>query len=70
MDIFRKRPDLKVILLRKHGLVAIGENLDHAFNMAFNAEVGLEAYYQALQIGKPEPITEEQLAEIRIAYTK
>jgi len=70
VDIFRKRPDLKVILLRKHGLVAIGENLDHAFNMAFNAEVGLEAYYQALQIGKPEPITEEQLAEIRIAYTK
>ncbi len=70
VEIFQKRSDLRVILLRKHGLVAIGTNLDHAFNMAFNAEVGFQAYYQALQVGKPEPITEEQLAEIRIAYSK
>jgi L-ribulose-5-phosphate 4-epimerase len=68
VEIFKERPELKVILLRKHGLVAIGANLDQAFDMAFNAEVGFQAYYQALQIGKPQPITEKQLNEIRFAY--
>lgn len=68
VEIFSNRPGLKVLLLRKHGLVAIGSSLDHAFDMAFNAEVGFRAYYQALQIGKPEPITAEQLAEIKAVY--
>ncbi len=68
VEIFKNRPQLKVILLRKHGLVAIGSDLDDAFGMAFNAEVGLQSYHQALALGKPEPITDEQLEEIRIAY--
>ncbi len=68
VEIFKNRPELKVILLRKHGLVAIGSDLDNAFNMAFNAEVGFQSYYQALQLGKPEPITDEQFEEIKIAY--
>ena len=68
VDIFKSRPGLRVILLRKHGLVAIGANLDQAFEMAFNAEVGFQAYHQALQIGQPEPITDEQFAEIKAAY--
>lgn len=68
VKIFKERPELKVLLLRKHGLVAIGSNLDHAFNMAFNAETGFRAYYQALQIGKPEPLTSQQFAEVKAAY--
>ena len=68
VEIFKDRPELKVILLRKHGLVAIGANLDHAFNMAFNAEVGFQSYYQALLLGKPEPITAEQVAEVKAVY--
>ena len=68
VEIFSKRPELKVILLRKHGLVSIGANLNHAFDMAFNAEVGFQTYYQALLIGKPEPITDQQLAEIKVSY--
>ncbi|MBL7164513.1 MAG: class II aldolase/adducin family protein [Anaerolineales bacterium] len=68
VEIFKDRPELKVILLRKHGLVAIGANLDHAFDMAFNAEVGFQSYYQALLLGKPEPITDEQFAEVKAAY--
>jgi L-ribulose-5-phosphate 4-epimerase len=35
VGIFKDRPELKVILLRKHGLVEIGANLDHAFDMAY-----------------------------------
>ncbi len=68
VEIFKSRAELKVILLRKHGLVAIGSNLDHAFDMAFNAEVGFQAYHQSLQLGTPEPITENQLSEIKVAY--
>ena len=68
VEIFSKRPELKVILLRKHGLVSIGGNLDHAFDMAFNAEVGFQSYYQALQLGQPEPITDSQFAEIKAVY--
>jgi L-ribulose-5-phosphate 4-epimerase len=71
VDLFRNRTSLKVILLRNHGLVAIGSDLEDTFDMAFNAEIGLQAYHQALQIGKPEPITLEQLVEIiAVYYTK
>jgi len=68
VEIFKERPELKVILLRKHGLVAVGADLDHAFKMAFNAELGFQSYYQALLLGKPEPITDKQLAEIKAVY--
>lgn len=68
VKIFKDRPELKVVLLRKHGMVAIGTSLDHAFEMAFNAEVGFQCYFQALQLGKPEPITDEQFAEIKAVY--
>ena len=68
VEIFKARPELKVVLLRKHGLVAVGANLDHAFDMAFNAEVGFQSYYQALLLRKPEPITDEQLAEVKAGY--
>ena len=69
VEFFTSRPKLKVILLRKHGLVAIGSNLNHAFDMAFNAEVGFQSYHQALLLGKPEAITNEELAEIKAAYS-
>lgn len=68
VKIFREHPELKVILLRKHGLVAVGANLEHAFDMAFDAEVGFQCYYQARLLGNPEPVTDEQLAEIRAVY--
>ena len=68
VGIFKDRPELKVILLRKHGLVAVGANLDRAFDMAFNAEVGFRSYYQALLLGKPDPLTAEQFAEVKAAY--
>lgn len=70
VEIFKSHPDLKVVLLRNHGLVSIGNDLDHAFAMAFNAEVGFQAYHQAIMVGKPQPLTEAQLAEIKTIYGK
>ena len=68
IDMFSARPELKACLLRNHGLVAVGSNLDHAFELAYDAEVGMQTYYQALQLGKPEFIDEDRANQIRIAY--
>jgi L-fuculose-phosphate aldolase len=68
VQIFKERPELKAILLYKHGLVAIGDSLDHAFEWAYDAEVGMRTYYQALQIGDPKPLTAEQIQEIKDVY--
>jgi L-ribulose-5-phosphate 4-epimerase len=69
VSIFKQSPTLKVCLLRNHGLIAIGTNLENAFELAYNAEVGMQTYYQALQIGKPNLITDEQQEEIRLVYS-
>ncbi len=68
VEIFRSRPELKICLLRNHGLVAIGEDLDNAFELAFDAEVGMQIYHQALQIGQPEIMTQAYADQIRVAY--
>jgi L-ribulose-5-phosphate 4-epimerase len=68
VELFQHRPGLRVVLLRNHGLVAIGRNLEHAFAMAYDAEVGFQAYHQALQVGRPVALTPGQLAEIKAAY--
>jgi ribulose-5-phosphate 4-epimerase/fuculose-1-phosphate aldolase len=66
--IFQSRPELKICLLRNHGLVAIGKNLENAFELAYDAEVGMQTYYQALQLGTPTLITEDQQEQIRQVY--
>jgi len=68
VDLFTQRPGLKVCLLRNHGLVAIGRNLEHAFEMAYDAEVGMQIYHQARLLGQPELIDEERADQIRRVY--
>ena len=68
VEIFRQRPELKAILLRNHGLVAIGGSLEQAFEMAYDAEVGFQTYHQALQVGQPVVLSEEQVEEIKARY--
>jgi len=68
VQVLRQRPGLKVFLLNKHGPVSVGDSLDSAFDMAFAAEVGMQAYHYALCIGKPQPLTPQQIEEIRQAY--
>jgi ribulose-5-phosphate 4-epimerase/fuculose-1-phosphate aldolase len=68
VDVFKKNPGLKICLLRNHGLVAIGPSLEKAYEFAFDAEVGMQTYYQALQLGKPGLITKESQEEIRTVY--
>lgn len=68
VDLFNSRPELSVILLRQHGLVAIANSLDQAYEKAYNAEIGLEVYYKARLLGNPGPFTQKQIAEIREVY--
>lgn len=68
VEIFQQRTGLKAILLRNHGLVAIGKSLEHAFEMAYDAEVGFQTYYQALQVGQPLVLNETQVMEIKTRY--
>jgi L-fuculose-phosphate aldolase len=69
VEVFRRRPELKVCLLRNHGLVAIGSDLPRALAVAIEAEVGLQSYHHALQAGKPEPLSAEQVEEVRRVYS-
>lgn len=68
VDTFRARPELKVMLLKNHGLVSIGQNLDQAFEFAFDAEIAAQVYYQALQIGQPIVLTPTQVQEVFDIY--
>jgi len=68
---FTKQPNLKGLLLKNHGMVTIGSNLDEAYQNAYNLETGAEIYHLALQTGKkPDPLTEKQIADIFMQYKK
>ncbi len=68
VTLFKQRPELKAVLLRNHGVVAIGENAEDSFDKAFKAEVAAQIYYQALQIGEPVIISQRQLQETIDTY--
>jgi len=66
---FKKRPELKGLLLQNHGQVAIGNDLNEAYQMAYNVEIGAEIYHDALQTGKaPLVLSAEQIADISRQY--
>ena len=70
-ECFESHPDLRVLLLRNHGLVAIGENLEQAFQNAYKCETGAQIYHIALQTGRtPMALSAEQIAEIHQRYQK
>lgn len=68
VELFSSRPELKVCLLRNHGLVALGRDLAQAFELAYDAEVGMQVYHQARLLGQPEEIDPGRAAEIRRVY--
>lgn len=70
-QIFSSRPTLKALLLRNHGLVSIGADLEQAYQMAYKCETGAQIYHLSLQTGKPPvPLSQEQIAEISATRRK
>lgn len=66
--LFNERPRLKCVLLRNHGLLTIGATLEQAYGYALEAEIGMQVYHQALQIGTPNLLSDAQIQEIRNRY--
>jgi L-ribulose-5-phosphate 4-epimerase len=65
---FLSREDLQVMLLRQHGLLAVGRDLEQAYTMAVNAETGMEVYYKTSLLGEAKSFTPEQIKEIQEVY--
>ena len=56
--------DRKACLLAKHGMIAIGSNLQQAMDIAIEVEGLCEQYWRALQISTPENLTFEEMDEV------
>ena len=68
---FIDRPRLKALLLKNHGMVAIGKNLSDAYQNAYKTETGAEIYHLSLQTGREvKSLTDEQIADIFNRYQK
>ncbi|MEM2178748.1 MAG: class II aldolase/adducin family protein [Candidatus Methanomethylicaceae archaeon] len=58
------------ILLRNHGVVAVGNSLDEAFHVAVIVEEAAKIYIYASLIGKPILIPNEEVKAIRDYYLR
>lgn len=52
-------------LLRNHGVVAVGQTLPEALEVAIVVEYVARIHYQAMNIGDPEPMAKSDLVELR-----
>lgn len=68
MEVFRAKPGLKALLLKNHGLLAIGQNVEAAWETAYNIETAAQIAYQAYAIGNPIELTMEQIEEVYKIY--
>jgi L-fuculose-phosphate aldolase len=51
-------------LLANHGMITIGRNLSHAFDLAVEVENLCEIYLNLLKIKQPELLTSEQMKDV------
>ena len=56
--------DRKACLLSNHGLVAVGKNLNEAFNIAEEVEHLSRLYMEAKKIGDPLLLSDKQMTEV------
>jgi L-fuculose-phosphate aldolase len=61
--------DRKACLLGNHGMIALGTDLDDALAVAVEVEFLCEIYWRALQAGKPQILTAQQMHEVRQKFT-
>ncbi len=61
-------PAVTGVLLRNHGVLTIGPDLDRAYLFAYRLELSARIYHLASQIGTPVALTEEQIAELQQVY--
>jgi L-fuculose-phosphate aldolase len=54
----------RACLLAQHGVIAFGANLDDALRLADKVEAMARLYWQALQVGEPAILGDEEMARI------
>jgi L-fuculose-phosphate aldolase len=54
----------KACLLANHGMIATGESLNSALALAVEVEALCEQYWRALQIGKPNLLSDDEMAVV------
>lgn len=51
-------------LLANHGMIALGEDLEQAFDVAVEVEALCEQYLRALQVGEPELLSPQEMKDV------
>jgi len=54
----------RACLLANHGMIALGENIKQAFDVAVEVEALCEQYLRALQVGEPVILSEQEMREV------
>lgn len=54
----------RACLLANHGMIVLGEDLERALAVAVEVENLCEHYWRALQIGEPQLLSEQEMAEV------
>ena len=68
LKVLNGPPPVAGTLLRSHGVLAIGADLEQALGIAHRIEIQAQVCHLALQIAEPASYTQEQIAEIRAVY--
>lgn len=55
-------------LLGNHGLLAVGDKIQYAFDVAQQIEFVSELYYRTLSIGNPKLLSDEQISSVLEAF--
>jgi L-fuculose-phosphate aldolase len=63
-NILEAIKDRKACLLSNHGLVAIGKDLNEAFNIAEEVEHLCRLFIEAKKIGDPLLLSDKQMTEV------
>ncbi|MDW0116133.1 L-fuculose-phosphate aldolase [Sporosarcina thermotolerans] len=61
VNSFEAMRDRRAVLLANHGLLAGGNDIDHAFNIAEEIEFCAELYYRTKSIGEPVILGENEM---------
>jgi L-ribulose-5-phosphate 4-epimerase len=70
VETLQSTPGLRAILLKNHGLVAVGPDMTTAWQTAYKVEILAQITFQARQLGTPIPLTEDQIAEVYRIYKR
>jgi L-ribulose-5-phosphate 4-epimerase len=70
VEALKSTPGLRAILLKNHGLVAVGPDMVTAWQTAYKIEILAQITFQARQLGTPIALTDEQISEIFRIYKR